>query len=87
MGLSEREQAILDFERSWWKRPGRKADAIREAFGLSAGRYRQLLSGLIDDPGAEEFDPLVVRRLKRARTLRRRERFEGRPARGGRRAT
>lgn len=80
MGLSERERAILDFERSWWKQPGRKEDAIRDRFGLSAGRYRQLLAALIDRPGAEEFDPLVIRRLRRARDLRRRARFEGRPA-------
>jgi hypothetical protein len=87
VGLSERERAILDFERSWWKQSGRKADAIKEKFGVSATRYRQLLAVLIDDPGAEEFDPLVVRRLRRARTLRRKERFEGRPVGGGRRAT
>lgn len=87
MGLSERERAILDFERSWWKQPGRKADAIKEQFGVSAARYRQLLAALIDEPGAEEFDPLVVRRLRRARALRRKERFEGRPAGGRWRAT
>lgn len=87
MGLSERERAILDFERSWWKQPGRKADAIKDTFGVSAGRYRQLLAALIDDPGAEEFDPLVVKRLRRARTRRRKERFEGRTAGGRWRAT
>jgi hypothetical protein len=82
MGLSEREQTILDFERSWWQRPGRKDDAIKERFGLSAGRYRQLLAVLIGKPEAEDFDPLVVRRLRRARDLRRRGRFEGRNAGG-----
>lgn len=80
MGLSERERAILDFERSWWLQPGRKCDAIKDRFGLSAARYRQLLLGLIDRPAAEEFDPLVIRRLRRARDLRRRARYEGRPA-------
>lgn len=80
MGLSERERAILDFERSWWLESGRKRDAIKERFGVSAERYRQLLLGLIDRPAAEEFDPLVVRRLRRARDMRRRARYEGRPA-------
>ena len=80
MGLSERERAILDFERSWWLEPGRKRDAIKQRFGVSAARYRQLLLGLIDRPAAEEFDPLVVRRLRRARDTRRRARYEGRPA-------
>jgi len=82
MGLSERERAILDFERSWWQQPGRKDDAIRETFGLSASRYRQLLSALIGRPDADDFDPLVVRRLRRDRDLRRRARYEGRTARG-----
>jgi hypothetical protein len=90
MGLSEREQAILDFERSWWQQPGRKEDGIKERFGLSPSRYHQLVAGLIARREAEDFDPLVVRRLRRARDQRRRARYEGRPARGtggGRRVT
>ena len=77
MGLSERERAILDFERSWWQQAGRKGDAIKERFGLSAGRYREVLAALIDRSEAEDFDPLVVRRLRRARDLRRRARYGG----------
>jgi hypothetical protein len=84
MGLSERDRAMLEFERSWWTEPGRKEDAIRERFGLSTTRYRQLLAALIDEEEAEAFDPLVVRRLRRARDLRRRARYEGRPAGGWR---
>ena len=84
MGLSERDRAMLDFERSWWTEPLRKEDAIRERFGLSAKRYRQILASLIDSEEAEAFDPLVVRRLRRARDQRRRARYEGRPAGGGR---
>jgi hypothetical protein len=83
MGLSERDQAILDFERSWWTEPGSKEDAIRARFALSAGRYYQLLSGLLDSPEAQAYDPLVVRRLRRSREDRRRARYEGRSA-GGR---
>ena len=85
MGLSERDRAMLDFERSWWTEPGRKEDAIRQRFGLSAGRYRQILAVLIDTEDAEAFDPLVVRRLRRARDQRRRARFE-RSSAGGWRA-
>jgi uncharacterized protein DUF3263 len=84
MGLSERDRAMLDFERSWWTEPLRKEDAIRKRFGLSATRYRQILASLIDSEEAEAFDPLVVRRLRRARDQRRRARYEGRPAGGGR---
>ncbi|MCU1449384.1 MAG: hypothetical protein JWP02_1554, partial [Acidimicrobiales bacterium] len=29
MALSDRERAILDFERSWWAEPGPKELAIR----------------------------------------------------------
>jgi len=82
MALSERDQAILDFERGWWKESGRKEDGIRARLGLSGARYRRLLASLIDDPDAEAVDPLVVRRLRKARDARRRARFEG-PAQTG----
>ena len=82
MALSDRDRAILDFERSWWTEPGLKEDAIRARFALSATRYYRLLAALIDDPDAERYEPLVVRRLRRARDQRRRARFEGRTAGG-----
>lgn len=83
MGLSERERAILDFEGSWWTEPGSKEAAIKERLGLSASRYRQILAALIDSVEAETAAPLTVRRLRRDRDRRRRARFEGRPAGGG----
>jgi hypothetical protein len=76
--LDHRSRAILDFERSWWQMPGPKARAIRARFAMSAARYYQLLSRLIDSPDALALDPLLVRRLRRQRARRRRERFEGR---------
>jgi hypothetical protein len=83
MGLSSRDRAVLDFERSWWTEPGSKQSGIRQRLGLSATRYYQLLGHLLDSPEAEAYDPLVVRRLRRVRDRRRRARFEGRSA-GGR---
>ena len=80
MPLSERDQAILDFERSWWAEPGPKELAIRRRFDLSATRYYQVLGALLESPDAVEYDPLVVRRLRRMRDRRRRARFEGRTA-------
>lgn len=77
MGLSDRERAILDFERGWWSRPGSKEGAIREVFGLSPTRYYELLSGLLDSTDALAYEPLVVRRLRRDRDRRRRARYEG----------
>jgi hypothetical protein len=80
MPLSERDRAILDFERSWWTEPGTKEAGIRERFGLSAARYYQLLGSLAGSSEAEAYDPLVVRRLRRLRSRRRRARIEGRTA-------
>jgi uncharacterized protein DUF3263 len=71
----ERWQEILDFERDWWRSPTPKAVAIRERFGLSAARYYQALNRLIDQPHALEYDPMLVRRLRRMREGRRRKRF------------
>jgi hypothetical protein len=77
MPLSDRDRAILDFERSWWCEPGTKEAAIREQFALSGTRYYELLQALVDDPDALAYDPLVVRRLRRQRERRRRARFHG----------
>ena len=73
--LDERARGILDFERAWWKEPGRKERAIRERFDLSAARYYQLLNRLIDSPDALRYDPMLVRRLRRLREARRRRRL------------
>jgi hypothetical protein len=79
MPFSDRDRAILDFERTWWCDPGNKEAAIRERLDLSGTRYYELLQGLLDEPEALAYDPLVVRRLRRQRERRRRERFQGRP--------
>jgi hypothetical protein len=80
MPLSDRDRAIIDFERSWWAEPGPKELAIRDRFDLSATRYYQLLGQLLDAPEALEYDPLLLRRLRRMRDRRRRARYEGRSA-------
>ncbi len=82
MGLSERDRAILEFEGSWWTERGPKEDAIKSHFGLSGTRYYQILGTLGDRQEAEEYAPLVVRRLRRERERRRRARYEGRRADG-----
>ena len=73
-GLSERDAAILEFERQWWKYAGAKEQAIREAFEMSSGRYYQVLNNLIDSSEALAADPLLVRRLRRLRASRQRQR-------------
>ena len=72
--LSERDRAVLDFERQWWKYAGAKEQAVREKFGMSSTRYYQVLNALIDRPEALAHDPLLVRRLRRLRATRQRAR-------------
>ena len=73
-GLTRREYDILAFERQWWKYAGAKEQAIRELFDMSATRYYQVLNGLLDDPAALEFDPMLIKRLRRMRASRQRAR-------------
>jgi len=72
--LTELELEILAFERQWWKYAGAKESAVREKFDMSSTRYYQVLNALIDRPEALEVDPLLVGRLQRLRTARRRQR-------------
>jgi hypothetical protein len=72
--LSERDMRILAFERGWWRLPGAKERDILEVFGIPVTRYYQLLSELIDKQEAAEFDPVLVTRLRRQRSRRRRMR-------------
>lgn len=72
--LTEREEAILAFERQWWKYAGAKEQAIRELFDMSATRYYQVLNALLDRPEAMAFDPMLVKRLRRLRAARQRAR-------------
>lgn len=72
--LTALEEAMLVFERSWWKYPGAKEAAIRDRFELSPTRYYQILNVLIDRPEAAAFDPLTVHRLLRLRRVRREQR-------------
>ncbi|MET0975276.1 MAG: DUF3263 domain-containing protein [Leifsonia sp.] len=68
--LSDRDEAVLAFERQWWAHAGAKEQAIRAEFGLSAARYYQVLGALIDSPVALARDPMLVKRLQRMRDAR-----------------
>ena len=76
--LSERDAAVLDFEKQWWKYAGAKEQAVRELFDLSATQYYQVLNTLIDSPAALEAEPMLVKRLRRMRATRQRERTQRR---------
>jgi hypothetical protein len=72
--LTQLDIDVLDFERSWWKHAGKKEEAIRECFDMSATRYYQLLNELLEKPEALHHDPILVKRLKRLRAYRQRQR-------------
>ena len=71
MTLTERDMAIIDFERSAWKSSEAKHQSIRQAFSISPARYYQLRDSLLDKPEALQFDPMVIKRLQRDRKVRR----------------
>jgi hypothetical protein len=82
VGLDERDRAVLDFERQWWKYAGAKEAAISELFGMTATRYYQTLNALIDTDAALAHDPMLVKRLRRLRSARQRERSARRAGSG-----
>lgn len=81
--LSERDGAILEFEKSWWAADGAKGSEIRERFGMSTTAYHQILNALLDDPTALAAQPLLVKRLRRLRDQRQRSRSASRLAQHG----
>jgi hypothetical protein len=84
--LSDREVAMLDFERECALLPGPKEPTIRQRFAVSPTTYYRAVSALIARREAYEHDPLTVLRLRRLREQRRRSRIEGRRTPAGPRA-
>ena len=78
--LTSRERAVLDLERCWWTEawPTKEA-AIRDRLGMSKAQYYAALDAVVGTAAALDYDPLVVLRVRRAKQVRRRARFEGRP--------
>jgi hypothetical protein len=75
--LDDRQRAILEFERQWWRQPGSKEQAIRDTFEMSPTRYYQMLNALLDLPQALAYDPVLVHRLHRLRAAPRSRRLSG----------
>jgi hypothetical protein len=80
-GLTDRDRKMLAFERQWWKHAGSKEQAIRDLFAITSTRYYQALNGLLDNPAALAYDPMLVARLRRLRATRARTRTTGRQQR------
>ncbi|GAB77408.1 Protein of unknown function [Austwickia chelonae] len=73
-GLSNRDRAVLDLEREWGQAPqvqDYKSEAAQRTLGLSPSGYALVLSALIDDPAALEYDPETINRLRQVRQMRR----------------
>lgn len=58
---------LLAFEARHPGHPGGKQQAIETELGLTAARYYQLLGRVIDEPEAEQLDPILVHGLRRLR--------------------
>ena len=69
-GLSEVEEAMLEFAGRFYRQPGRQADAIRDEFGVSVTRFWQLVNQLVDTQAALAHDPVLVHRLQQIRAQR-----------------
>ncbi len=76
--LPERDRAILDFEREWWRYAGAKEQAIREHFDMSPTSYYKAVNDLIDRDDAVAYDPMLVKRMRRMRAARNRQRAAAR---------
>ena len=50
--LTERERAILDFERQWWRYAGSKEQAVRDLFDMSGTCL------LYTSDAADEYNPV-----------------------------
>ncbi len=76
--LGDRDRSILDFEREWWRYAGAKEQAIREHFDMSPTSYYKALNELIDQDTAMDYDPMLVKRMRRMRAARHRQRAAAR---------
>ncbi len=74
--MTERQQAMLEFERNFWMFDEPKDLLVRARFQCSSDDYYAELNDLLEQPEALEHDPLVVRRLQRQRKRRRRQRLD-----------
>ena len=71
VALCERDRVVLDIERTWWLDGRSKTEVVKARLRVSLSRYNQILGDLLTNREAEAYDPLVVRRLRRARQRRR----------------
>jgi hypothetical protein len=61
--FNQEDRAILDFERTWWREPGPKDQAIEMVLGLSTSAYYERLLHIVGEQSALAYDPLTVKRV------------------------
>ncbi len=62
--LTSDQLEVLEFERTWWLRPGPKDQMIEFDLGLTAQAYYEILLCVLDDTEAYDCDPLTIARLR-----------------------
>lgn len=68
--LTVKQKMTLDLQRTPFRYQGSQDVEIRELFGEHSAAYYQRLQATVDLPGAEEYAPDVVHRVKRQRERR-----------------
>jgi superfamily I DNA/RNA helicase len=63
--LPASDQLLLSVEAQWWTQPSPKAEFVAEQLGLSLNAYEQRLRDLVNEQAALDYDPLLIRRLRR----------------------
>jgi len=76
MPLTERERAVLDFERTWWTLDEPRDQVIRSRFACAPEALARELAALVDSSDALAHDPLVVHRLRWRQDRARRARYQ-----------
>lgn len=72
--IDDLDRRCLDLAARTYVHAGAREQAILEETGLSPTRFWQRVNGLLDQPAAYEYAPVVVSRLARQRRARQRSR-------------
>lgn len=70
--MTDDDRRMLDLAGARWNYAGSLEQTVRDEFGISLTRFWQRVSQLVDTEEALAYSPVVVNRLRRLRTGRRR---------------
>ncbi|AMS03279.1 HTH DNA-binding protein [Gordonia phage Lucky10] len=70
--MTDDERRMLDLAGQRWNYAGNLEQRVRDEFGISLTRFWQRVNQLIETEEALAYSPVVVNRLRRLRTGRRR---------------